>query len=64
MKATVTITKSFKDGSAFSKEWEAGDFKEFFEKEGTYLDKLTQILGEHGKPGEDFTVTYEVKVEK
>ena len=62
MKAKVDISKSFDEGKAFSKEWNQGDFEEFFKDEGEYLDKLCGIAKEHGKSGDSFTVTYTVKV--
>lgn len=64
MTAVVTITKSFKEGSVFRKEWEAGDFREFMEKEGGYIDNLCKVLEDKGEDGDDFEVTYEVKVRK
>lgn len=63
MKGTVTIEKTFDKTSGFCKELDEGDFKEFFTEEGEYLDNLVEILQEHGKSGEGFTVTYTVIVE-
>ena len=63
MTAEVTVKKSFDEGlEVFSKTHEAGDFEEFFVKEGQYLDELSGIAAEHGKTGEEFTVMYVVKV--
>ena len=64
MKATVTIRKSFDDEAEFSKEWERGDFEEFFEEEGAYLDRISSVASQKGKQGEGFTVTYTVTVTK
>lgn len=64
MKANVVIEKSFDSGKAFSKEWEQGDFREFFTDEGQYIDNLCDILDGKGKPNEEFTVTYKVTVTK
>ena len=64
MKAVVKITKSFDDGKQFSKTYEAGDFKEFFNDEGEYLDRLCETTEKRGKNGDKFTVTYEVTVTK
>lgn len=64
MKAEVTIKKSFDDGQWFGKEWEQGDFKEFFEEEGAYIDRLCTIAESKAKEGEDFTITYVVTVTK
>ena len=62
--ALVTIEKSFDDCKVLTKEWEAGDFREFFEKEGEYLDRLANATEEKGKYGEGFTVTFTVDVIK
>ena len=62
MKAKVTMRKSFDEGKEFSKDWEHGDFEEFFKKEGDYLDRLGDIMEEHGEDGDQFTVTYTVTV--
>ena len=64
MKAKVEIEKSFDKGKSFSKTWGKGDFKEFFNDEGKYLDNLCDILADKGKDGESFTVTYTVTVTK
>ena len=64
MKANITITKSFDDGKAFSKEWEQGDFEEFLKDEGEYLDRLANTVKEHGRNGYSFTVTYTVTLTK
>ena len=60
MKAHVEIEKSFDDGKGFSKEYEYGDFEEFFKDEGEYLDRLSATLSEHGEDGQGFKVTYTV----
>lgn len=62
MKAKVKIQKSFDDGKEFSKEWEKNDFREFFDEEGEYLDRLCDTLHTRGKAGERFTVTYTITV--
>ncbi len=65
MKATVSIGKSFGiDNPDFSKEWEDGDFKQFFNDEGEYLDKLCEIVASKGIGGEGFEIVYKVKVTK
>lgn len=64
MKATITIEKSFDETRAFNKVWEDGDFCEFLEAEGGYLDNLCKIAESKGKSGEGFTVTYTVTVTK
>lgn len=64
MKARVVIQKTFDDGKEFSKEWEQGDFKEFFSKEGVYLDTLSDILNRRGLAGDEFTITYIAKLVK
>ena len=64
LKATVLIDKSFDDGKQFSKEWEQGDFEEFFKDEGEYLDRLADVLENNGKVYDEFTVTYTVTVKK
>ncbi len=64
MKARVEIEKSFDKGKEFSKEWKFGDFQQFFEEEGDYLDKLANILADKGMNGHEFTVTYTVTVTK
>lgn len=62
MVAKVDIRKSFDDGRGFLKDWENGDFEQFFKVEGQYLDKLAVIMEEHAKEGDTFTVTYTVTV--
>lgn len=62
MFATVTIDKSFDETRKFSKELEDGDFEEFFQEEGEYLDRLVKIAIEHGHSGDEFTVVYTVNV--
>ena len=64
MKATVKIKKTFDDGKEFSKEWDNGDFKEFFNDEGEYLDRLAGVVSDRGEIGEGFTVTYTVILTK
>lgn len=64
MKATVRIEKSFDDGKQFAKDWEYGDFKEFFEAEGEYLDRLGNIMESKAEHGEQFVVTYTVTLTK
>ena len=61
MKAVVKITKSFDKGRTFRKEYERGDFKDFFYDEGDYLDRLCDKLFAFGESGE-FTVSYKVCV--
>ena len=63
-KAKVIIYKSFDESKEFTKEWQDGDFKDFFEAEGEYLDRLSDTLKEKGKSGDAFAVTYIVTVEK
>lgn len=62
MKAVVTIQKSFDEERRFSKDWEFDDFKEFFADEGSYLDRLSDVLKCRGNDGDNFTVTYIVTV--
>ena len=64
MKATVSIVRSFSFGNSFSKEWEGGDFKQFFNDEGEYLDLLCEIVASKGIGGDGFEIVYKVKVEK
>lgn len=64
MKATVRIEKSFDDGKQFAKDWEYGDFKEFFEAEGGYLDRLGSIMKKVAKSDDEFVVTYTVTLTK
>ena len=64
MKATVEIGKSFDDGAKFSKEYDVGDFVEFFKEEGAYLDRLTDTVKNRGADGEGFKVTYTVTIVK
>lgn len=63
MKATVKIEKSFDEGKQFSKNYEPGDFAEFFKEEGDYLDKLSGIMKEHGEGNDKFVVTYTVTLQ-
>lgn len=62
MNARIEINKSFDTVTAFSKEWGEGDFKEFFSREGQYLDRLAAVMREDAKEGETFTVSYTVTV--
>ena len=67
MKGTVVIEKSFDETREFRKQLEDGDFKEFFEEEGDYLDRLVMMAEEwkrRGNSGGRFTVTYTVTVEE
>ena len=64
MKATIKIAKSFDDGKQFTKEYNNGDFLEFFNEEGKYLERLATTLDEHGIKGDKFTVTYTVELVK
>ena len=64
MRASVDIGKSFDEGKSFSKEYANGDLAEFFVEEGKYLDRLADILRVRGKAGDEFTVTYTVKLKK
>lgn len=64
MKASVKIGKSFDDGRSFKKDYEGGDFLEFFKDEGKYLDRLANILEDKGKSGDSFTVTYTVTLKR
>ena len=64
MKVTVKIDKSFDGGKQFSKEYENGDFLDFFSDEGEYLDRLSSGVATHGDTGEGFVVTYTVTVSK
>ena len=59
MKGTIKIEKSFDYGKEFSKLLMDGDFEEFFREEGEYLDSLVKIAE---RTGEEFTITYSVKV--
>lgn len=63
MKGKVKIEKSFDNTRDFSKDLENGDFEEFFQEEGKYLDKLVSVAKEHGNSGDTFTVIYTVTVE-
>lgn len=62
MKALISIDKTFDDGRQLAKEWQDGDFLEFFKEEGEYLDRLCKIAQEQGNPGDSFEVCYTVKV--
>lgn len=67
MRAIVTISKSFDDSTGFSKEWESGDFEDFFTDEGRYIDTLAEKLNGlniEEMDGDGFTVTYVVTVRK
>lgn len=64
MKAQIIITKSFDEPSEFTKSWCNGDFKEFLNDEGDYLDRLAKVLEEKGKDYDSFTVTYTVTLKK
>ena len=65
VKAKVKIEKSFEEEvSEFEKEWADGDYEEFFQQEGAYLDRLCNILVEHGKTDEGYTVTYTITTTK
>lgn len=65
VKAKVKIEKSFEDEvREFEKEWADGDYEEFFQLEGAYLDRLCKILIEHGKIAEGYTVTYTITTAK
>lgn len=64
MKATIEIIKSFDKAKVFAKEPEDGDMQEFFNDEGEYLDRLTEMLSEKGESGDEFTVVYTVTVVK
>lgn len=63
LKAVIEIGKSF-DGKTrrCSKDYEVGDFKEFFATEGVYLDTLGKAVEEHAEVGEGFIVTYTVNL--
>ena len=64
MKAKVVVTKTFDDENEFSKEWQDGDFEDFFKDEGEYLDRLAKITEDKGKAGDCFVVTYTVSLVK
>lgn len=64
LKAQILIEKSFDDDKAFEKEWNPSDFKEFFEAEGKYLDKLAVVAQDKGNVGNSFTVVYTVSIVK
>ena len=64
MTAVVKIIKSFDGSKLFSKEYESGDFLEFFADEGKYLDRLADGVKTHGNHGEGFEVTYTVTIKK
>lgn len=63
MNAKIEISKSFDDGKEFSKQWDIGDFEQFFTEEGQYLDRLAGTAEVKGVAGDKFTVTYTVTVE-
>lgn len=64
MRAKVVVEKSFDETRELSKEWSVGDFEQFFEEEGEYLDRLSKALGDNGHNGEKFVVIYTVTVTK
>lgn len=64
MKASVRIDKSFDETRTFRKEWQSGDFREFLETEGGYVDGLCKIAEDKGKEGQGFTITYTITVTK
>jgi guanylate kinase len=67
IKAKIEIIKNFDDNEMeYQKEWKKGDFEEFFKLEGEYMDKLAQIVEEHGKENQKaiLTITVEIKKEK
>ncbi len=67
IKAKVEIIKNFDDNEMeYQKDWENGDFEEFFRLEGEYMDKLAQIVEEHGKENQKaiLNITIEIKKEK
>lgn len=64
LKAKVVIDKSFDESKEFTKEWQDGDFKEFFKDEGEYLDRLSKLADGRKEVGKLFTVTYTVTVER
>ena len=67
IKAKVEIIKNFDDNEMeYQKDWKMGDFEEFFRAEGEYMDKLAQIVEEHGKEEQKaiLTITIEIKKEK
>ena len=64
VKATVQVVKSFDDEKTFNKDYEPGDFLEFFKDEGKYLDGLADIVKDKGKPGEMCVVAYVVTLTK
>ena len=47
MNAKVIIVKSFDEGKEYEKELERGDLKEFFEEEGDYLERLSDMMRSH-----------------
>ena len=63
LKAVIEMKKSF-DGKTrgFGKDYEVGDFKEFFATEGVYLDSLGKAVEEHADVGEGFTIIYTVNL--
>ena len=64
MKAQITIEKTFDEARAFTKEYENGDFKEFFNDEGEYMDVLADKLNEAGKAGNSFQIIYTITLTK
>lgn len=63
LKATIEMEKSF-DGKTigFGKDYEVGDFKDFFAEEGIYLDTLGKAVKEHAEVGEGFMIIYTVNL--
>ena len=65
IKANISVKDSFgKRERGFEKEIESDDFQKFFSEEGEYLDRLSSVLAEHGKIGDEFSVDFHVSVEK
>ena len=64
MNAKVVITKSFDESKQFTKEWQAGDFEQFFKEEGEYLDRLSKAASGRPEGGKLFEITYTVTVER
>lgn len=63
MKAIIEISKSFDSGvDGYIKDWEIGDFEEFFAEEGECLDRLSDFAKDIVSDG--FTVTYKVTLIK
>ena len=68
MKAIITVSKSFTNEGeglqGFHKDWENGDFTEFFKVEGAYIDRLAKITEAYGEDASGFSITYTIKVAK